>query len=100
MGGSLAPVVETVIEPGNEPSFGKLLDLTMLVLPGGKERTAQEYETLFARSGFRLNRIVPTHADVPSPLRQTKLQVLDPAALVDEYERSLALFEELVLRRR
>ena len=43
---------------------------------------------------------VPTHADVPSPLRQTKLQVLDPAALVDEYQRSLALFEDLVLKRR
>jgi hypothetical protein len=57
-------VVETVIEPGNEPSFGKLLDLTMLVLPGGKERTAEEYRVLFAASGLRLNRIVPTRADV------------------------------------
>jgi iron(III) transport system substrate-binding protein len=41
---------------------------------------------------------VPTHAKVASPLRQTKLQVLDPAALVDEYERSMRLFEETVLR--
>src|SRR6476660_6503259 len=32
-------VVETVIPPGNEPSFGKLLDLNMLVVPGGLERT-------------------------------------------------------------
>ena len=62
--GGRVMVVETVIEPGNEPSFGKLLDLTMLVLPGGKERTAEEYRVLFESSGFRLNRIVPTRAEV------------------------------------
>jgi iron(III) transport system substrate-binding protein len=43
---------------------------------------------------------VPTHSRVDSPLRQTKLQVLDPAVLVDEYERSLGLFEEVVLGQR
>ena len=42
---------------------------------------------------------VPTHARVESPLRQTQLQVLDPAALVDEYERSMRLFQEVVLTR-
>jgi hypothetical protein len=57
-------VVENVIETGNAPSFGKLLDLTMLVLPGGKERTEEEYGTLFAASGFRLSRVVPTSAGV------------------------------------
>src|SRR6266540_1107157 len=43
---------------------------------------------------------VPTRARVGSPLKQTKLQVLDPAVLVDEYERSLGLFEEVVLGQR
>jgi hypothetical protein len=57
-------VVECVLEPGNEPSFGKMLDLTMLALPGGKERTAEEYRALFAANGFRLARIVPTRVDV------------------------------------
>lgn len=57
-------VVESVIPPGNAPSFGKLLDLTMLVIPGGKERTEEEYRVLFAAAGFRLNRIVPTAAEV------------------------------------
>ena len=42
-------VVEGVIPPGNDPSFGKLLDLTMLTIPGGKERTEQEYRTLYRR---------------------------------------------------
>jgi hypothetical protein len=57
-------VVEGVIEPGNQPSFGKLLDLTMLTIPGGKERTEEEYRRLYEASGFRLTRIVPTPADV------------------------------------
>jgi iron(III) transport system substrate-binding protein len=43
---------------------------------------------------------VPSHKDVPSPLRQTKVQVLDPAALVDEYDRSFALFQDVVLGQR
>jgi len=57
-------VVESVIPPGNAPSFGKLLDLTMLVIPGGKERTEKEYRELFTAAGFRLTRIVPTAAEV------------------------------------
>jgi len=57
-------VVEGVIPPGNDPCFGKLLDLTMLTIPGGKERTEAEYQTLFNAGGFRLMRIVPTQAEV------------------------------------
>ncbi len=57
-------LVEGVIPPGNEPSFSKLLDLTMLTIPGGKERTAEEYRELFAAGGFELTRIVPTQAEV------------------------------------
>jgi hypothetical protein len=57
-------VVESVIPPGNEPSFGKLLDLAMLVIPGGEERTADEYRKLYEAAGFRLTRIVPTQAEV------------------------------------
>ncbi len=55
-------VVESVI--GSEPSFGKLLDLAMLVIPGGAERTAEEYKKLYELAGFRLTRIVPTKAEV------------------------------------
>ncbi len=57
-------VVEGVIEPGNQPSFGKLLDLTMLTIPGGKERTEEEYRQLYEAAGFQLTRIVSTRADV------------------------------------
>jgi hypothetical protein len=57
-------VVEGVVPTGNDPSFAKLLDLTMMVLPGGKERTEDEYRTLFQNGGFALTRVVPTNADV------------------------------------
>lgn len=55
-------VVETVIAPGNEPSFGKLLDLEMMVIPGGRERTEDEYRDLFKAAGFQLQQIHPTAA--------------------------------------
>jgi hypothetical protein len=53
-------VVEGVVPPGNVPSVSKFFDLAMLVLPGGMERTEQEYRRLFGAAGFRLTRIVPT----------------------------------------
>lgn len=57
-------VLESVIPPGNDSMFGKLLDLNMLVIPGGMERTEAEYRALFAATGFRLSRIVPTTTEV------------------------------------
>jgi ubiquinone/menaquinone biosynthesis C-methylase UbiE len=57
-------VIESVIPPGNEPFHGKFLDLVMLLIPGGKERTEDEYRTLFERAGFELTRIVPTGTEV------------------------------------
>ncbi len=54
-------VVEMVIPPGNALFMGKLLDMHMLmVCPGGKERTEEEYRALFEAAGFQLTRIVPT----------------------------------------
>jgi hypothetical protein len=55
-------VVENVIPEGNSPSFGKLMDLEMLMAPGGRERTEAEYRDLFAAAGFRLQQIHATYA--------------------------------------
>lgn len=57
-------VVEHVLPPGDEPSFGKLLDLNMLLLPGGVERTAAEFQRLYEGAGFRLTRITPAEGDL------------------------------------
>jgi hypothetical protein len=53
-------IVEMVVKEGNEPDFSKIMDLEMLVSPGGVERTADEYRELLANAGFRLTRIIPT----------------------------------------
>ena len=55
-------VVEAIIAPGNAPHPAKFIDLEMLVFCGSKERTADEFSQLFAASGFRLTRIVPTQS--------------------------------------
>jgi len=57
-------VVESVIPPGNERFAGKFLDLVMLLIPGGKERTEAEYQTIFNEAGFELSRIVPTDTEL------------------------------------
>jgi hypothetical protein len=57
-------IVEMVIPPGDGPHPGKLLDLMMLVGPGGRERTEQEYAELLERAGLRLARVVPTESAV------------------------------------
>jgi SAM-dependent methyltransferase len=58
-GGKLL-VVEGVVPSGNEPSVSKFFDLAMMVLPGGMERTEQEYRQLFEAAGFQMTRTVPT----------------------------------------
>lgn len=63
--GSKLLIVEQIISPGNEPFMGKLLDVNMLVMsPGGKERTAEEFRSLFVAAGFQLTQIVPTQGIV------------------------------------
>jgi O-methyltransferase domain/Dimerisation domain len=56
-------IIEQVVPAGDAPHPSKLLDLEMLVSPGGIERTAEEYRALLAAVGLKLTRIVPT----PSP---------------------------------
>jgi hypothetical protein len=53
-------IIETVVPSGNEPHFSKIIDLEMLMSPGGVERTAEEFETLLEDSGFKLSRIIAT----------------------------------------
>lgn len=53
-------VVEIVLPKGNEPHVGPLIDLNMMVMTGGVERTEEEYRRLLASSGFQLDRVVGT----------------------------------------
>ena len=55
-------LIEVVLPAAGIPSFGKLLDLEMLVIAGGQERTEQEYRSLLDQAGFCLNQVIPTAA--------------------------------------
>jgi hypothetical protein len=55
-------VIEQVLPPSNEPSFAKWLDLHMLLMLGGLERTDAEYAALLAKAGFKLTRVIPTRS--------------------------------------
>jgi len=57
-------IVEMVLPAGEAPHPGKMLDIVMLVLPGGQERTEAEYGTLLGKASFRLSRVVPTSSAV------------------------------------
>jgi O-methyltransferase/methyltransferase family protein len=56
-------VIEMVIPPGNEPSFGKLVDIEMMLI-GGVGRTEAEYRTLLTEAGFNLTNVTPTNSPV------------------------------------
>jgi hypothetical protein len=55
-------LIERLVGPPNEVPATKFLDLNMLVLPGGRERTREEFSALFEKAGFKLMRIVPAGA--------------------------------------
>jgi len=53
-------VIEHVVPRGNQPDFSKMLDINMLIGPGGRERTREEFTSLFGRAGLRLRTVYPT----------------------------------------
>jgi hypothetical protein len=57
-------LIESVLQPGNQPDPGKMLDLEMLMMPGGKERSEAQFAALFKAAGFALTRVVPTKSPV------------------------------------
>jgi hypothetical protein len=55
-------LLEAVLQPGNAPDLGKLIDLEMMIMPGGRERSESEFRELFTSAGFELTRVVPTRS--------------------------------------
>ena len=53
-------VIERDLGPPNENAVAKLSDLNMFVMPGGRERTIEEYAALLDRAGLRLDAAHPT----------------------------------------
>lgn len=61
---SILLVTENILkEDENQPDFGKVLDINVLTLMGGRVRTREEYRKIFKDAGLDLIRVIPT----PSP---------------------------------
>jgi len=52
-------LIEYQLSGPNTPSLGKTVDIFMLAVTGGKERTIEQHKNLFASAGFCLRRTIP-----------------------------------------
>ncbi|MBO0861207.1 MAG: methyltransferase [Chloracidobacterium sp.] len=53
-------IIESLVSESPGPHYSKVLDVVMLAVTGGRERTASEYKALLAGEGFHLERVIPT----------------------------------------
>ena len=56
-------VIETVLADVPGPDWSKIMDVIMLWIVGGRQRSRGEHEQLLNTAGFRLERVIPTMAD-------------------------------------
>ena len=57
-------LIEYCLGEDNAPSLGKTIDLVMLTITGGKERTIDEHRGLLAAAGFQLNKAIPVSPEI------------------------------------
>ena len=57
-------LAETLFPVGNDPDPIKVLDVNMLTVPGGLERTENQFASLFSVAGLRLERVIATKAPI------------------------------------
>jgi SAM-dependent methyltransferase len=57
-------LAETLVPPGDEPDQIKSIDVVMLVVTGGLERTEAQYASLFDAAGLRLERVIQTRGPI------------------------------------
>jgi hypothetical protein len=57
-------VIEQIVPSDPGPHWSKMLDIHMLALLGGRQRTRQEYEALLKSAGFSVEREIDTGADI------------------------------------
>ena len=57
-------LAETLVPPGDEPDGIKSIDVVMLVVTGGLERTEAQYGSLFGAAGLRLERVIQTRGPI------------------------------------
>jgi hypothetical protein len=71
-------VLESVMPERMTPDHtGALVDIQMLVLTGGRERTEAEWRALLDRGGFRLARVMPTPPSARSPILAAGVSLME-----------------------
>jgi len=65
-------VIEAVIPEGNTPHPGKFMDINMMAMTGGRERTENEFTALFTKAGLKLNKVIHTHSPMFSIVEAIK----------------------------
>ena len=85
-GGKLL-LVELVIAPGNAADLGKVIDLEMLVIASGKERTEAEYRQLLAGAGWRLTPRAPDQVADPDHRGRAGVNERRPRKVVSEQQK-------------
>jgi SAM-dependent methyltransferase len=60
--GAVLLVLERLLAPPNEGAEGKFSDLNMLVAPGGRERTREEWDAVLRAGGFKLQGVTPVYS--------------------------------------
>ena len=66
-------VIDAVMKPGNEPDPNKFMDVNIMALTGGRERTEAEFRRLFDAAGLVLQRVLPLPAPVPLAILEAGL---------------------------
>jgi len=70
--GARVLIIETLVRDSERRYPGQTIDLVMLAVTGGRERTRREYERLLEASGFKLERVLET---------ETRFVVVEAAAI-------------------
>ena len=58
--GSKLLIIDAVIPEDNEPHTGKFMDINMMAMTGGRERTEKEFAELLSKAGLRLHKVINT----------------------------------------
>jgi hypothetical protein len=74
-------LIEQVLASGNTDDIGKFLDLFLLAVIGGQERTAEEFKGLVEEAGLVFERIVPTKPVLPT---QSAIAIIECSKRVDD----------------
>lgn len=69
--GGIVIIIDTIIPDGDTPSHGKLVDIVMLALLHGRERTEREFSVLLESAGLR-------HVDTRGTSAPTSLIIASP----------------------